>query len=255
MKKILKKEVPPSPGQGFYDFPQERNINLVPSISIKVFSVIKFLVLSTIVLLVLNVLVVLSYELGFAFPGRSNFYFDQEGNLPSYFSSFILLLSSLLLGIIAAIKRKEDDAFALHWIILAVLFFALSIDESAGFHEELIEPLGKAFHATGYLRFAWVIAGVPFVIIFCYFYFKFFMSLSKTMKILFFISGATYVLGVLGFEMIGSNLYVNTRDRNLPYMIVMTIEETLEMVGIVLFIYTLMLYIKSYFPKIKLFVE
>jgi hypothetical protein len=78
------------------------------------------------------------------------------------------------------------------------------------------------------------------------------MALSKTMKILFFVSGATYVLGAIGFEMIGGSMYINSKDMSLPYMLVMTVEETLEMTGIILFIFTLLLYLKSYAPNITM---
>ncbi|PIQ22106.1 MAG: hypothetical protein COW65_04945, partial [Cytophagales bacterium CG18_big_fil_WC_8_21_14_2_50_42_9] len=67
--------------------------------------------------------------------------------------------------------------------------------------------------------------------------------------------GAIYVLGVIGFEMIGGSIYqgsTGVRDTSLPYMVVMTIEETLEIVGMSLFIYTLLQYIKSYTPEFKL---
>ncbi len=75
------------------------------------------------------------------------------------------------------------------------------------------------------------------------------------MKILFFVSGATYVLGAIGFEMIGGSLYINSKDMSLPYMLVMTVEETLEMSGIILFIFTLLLYLKSYAPKVNLYLK
>jgi hypothetical protein len=244
-----------SPGQVIYDTSQEKRSDYIPAISIKVSSILKVLAFATVVLLVLHILVVLSYQLSFEFRGWSKFYFDREGNLPSYFSSFILALSSLLLGIIGAIKRKVKDSFALHWIILSIIFLVLSVDEMVSFHEALIDPLRHKFNLSGYLRFPWVIAGGIFVIFFCISFLKFFMALPKTMKILFFVSGATYVLGAIGFEVIGASLFVSTDDRNLPYMILMTIEETLEMIGIVFFIYTLMRYLKTYYPKIKLYVE
>lgn len=58
-------------------------------------------------------------------------------------------------------------------------------------------------------------------------------------------SGMIYLIGVLGFEMIGSFL-VRTGDiklHGISYGLISTLEETLEMIGLILFIYTLMIYI------------
>ena len=39
----------------------------------------------------------------------SRFNLDVEGNIPTYFSTMILLFSAILLGTIALIKKKESD--------------------------------------------------------------------------------------------------------------------------------------------------
>jgi hypothetical protein len=142
--------------------------------------------------------------------------------------------------------------------MLACIFLMLSLDEAVSLHEYLIEPLRHKFQLSGYLRFPWVILGGLFVLVFAFSYLKFFLALPKNMKVLFFTSGFIYVLGVIGFEMIGGSLYVAFDDfseNSLPYMVVMTIEETLEMCGVVFFIFTLLHYLKAYKPTFKLAVE
>jgi len=227
-------------------------------ITVNVSSIITYLVIATIGLVLLNLLVVLSYQMDFKFPARDKFYFDREDSLPTYFSAILLLISAAVLSFIAVIKRKDKDKFKNHWIGLALIFLALSIDESVSFHEFLIEPLRAKFELTGFLRFPWVIAGGIFVLIFGISYLRFFLALSNKMKVWFFSSGAIYVLGAIGFEMIGGSIYQGAsgvQDTSLPYMIVMTIEETLEMTGICLFIFTLLLYIKTYSSKINLSIQ
>ena len=228
------------------------------AVKINIPSLSKYLMIVIGLLVVLNILVVISYQLGIEFPARDKFYFDREDSLPTYYSALLLFGSALVLSIIAFLKRKEKDSFAVHWTILSFIFLALSIDEAVSFHEYLIEPLRANFQLDGALRFPWVIAGGLFVLVFVFSYLKFFLALSKNMKILFFMSGAIYVLGVIGFEMIGGSIYkgsTGVSDKSLLYMVVMTTEETLEMLGISLFIITLLKYIKSYTPKLKLYFD
>jgi len=237
---------------------QNKTTKAKPSITIKAFSIVKYLVITAIILVVLNMLVIVSFQLGMDFPGTHRFYFDREMNLPSYFSSIIILIASFLLSIIAVIKRKEKDNFAKSWVILAIIFLFMSIDESVVFHELLIEPINNKFHLPTFLRFSWVIIGGIFVLVFTVSYLRFFFSLPKTTKILFFISGATFILGAVGLEMLGGYFYVKFDDfseRSLPYMISVTLEESLEMSGILIFIFSLLHYLKSYAPKFTLSIE
>ncbi|CAN5805319.1 hypothetical protein BH24BAC1_BH24BAC1_09280 [soil metagenome] len=144
---------------------QNKEPEMNPSVTIHASVLFKYLLLALGVLFVLHILVVLSYQLGFPFRGHTKFYFDREGNLPTYFSTLILFLSSSLLALIAALKRKANDFFAKHWTILAIIFLGLSIDEAVDFHKGLIEPLRNTFHLSGLLNFSWVIAGGIFVIL------------------------------------------------------------------------------------------
>ena len=50
----------------------------------------------------------------------------------------------------------------------------------------------------------------------------------------------------MGMEIPGGYLASTTGMQSVPYLIVMTIEESLEMLGIVVFIHALMSYIKIY---------
>lgn len=207
----------------------------VPVITLKASAVLKCLVLAIAILVVLHVLVMLSYRMEFGFPAREKFNFDRESSLPTYFNALLLLMSAFLLSLIAVLKRRDRNAFAIHWAVLAVIFLALSVDESVSFHELLIEPLRLKFNLTGFLRFPWVIAGGVFLLVFLVSYLRFFLALSHKMKFWFFISGFTFVMDAVGFEMIGGYMFTEYNDvseRSLPYVIVMTIEETLEMTGV-----------------------
>ena len=229
-----------------------------PTVKVNIYAILKFFVITAFILLILNLVVIMSYKMHFKFPDKFNF--DREDSVPTYFSALILLISASILGLIAFLKRKEKDSFAIHWMTMSLIFLGLSIDESVSFHEILTEPFRSNLQLSGFLRFSWVIPVGIFVIFFCISYLKFFLALPKKMKVMFFVSGAVYVFGALGLEMIGGSIYkgdgsLDVTEQSLTYMLVTTTEETLEMTGILLFIYTLLQYIKAYNPKIKLSVN
>jgi hypothetical protein len=68
----------------------------------------------------------------------------------------------------------------------------------------------------------------------------------------FVLAGAIYIGGALGMEMI-DGLYASLYgEKNLTYAFLTTIEETLEMLGIVVFLHTLLTYLKRYVTTIRI---
>jgi hypothetical protein len=179
------------------------------------------------------------------------FYVDNDVSVPNYFSSVMLLLSSALLGLIAKFKNRRRDAFARHWICLAVIFLFLSIDETVGFHESFVGRLRESFHATGIFYFAWVIPAIPLVLIFALSYLKFLVQLPGRTRYRIALSGMVYVGGALGMELLGGWYYQLYRGSGIGYAILVTVEETLEMSGLVLFIFALFDYIATELKEVR----
>ncbi len=73
---------------------------------------------------------------------------------------------------------------------------------------------------------------------------KFIQSLPIKTKTLFLLAGFVYVTGALGMELIGGYI-ADSYGYNTVYGIVSSIEEILEMLGIVIFIYGLLSYLQS----------
>src|SRR3982751_4790319 len=71
---------------------------------------------------------------------------DGECNIPSWFSSCLLLVCALLLALIAAAQRQRPKAWFGHWLALALIFGFLSLDETAQLHELSIAPIRTSFH-------------------------------------------------------------------------------------------------------------
>jgi hypothetical protein len=170
-------------------------------------------------------------------------FLDYEANIPTWFSSSILLMAALLLGVIAVAKRRLSDPFALQWGILAALFLYLSLDEAAIIHEMAIMPLRMAFQLGGIFYYGWVIPALVAVLILLWLYRKFLSHLPPPTRIGFIIAGVVYVGGAVGVEVI-SGLYAEQYGEvGIVYDLIITCEEVLEMLGIVLFIYALLSYL------------
>ncbi|WP_373517304.1 hypothetical protein [Pricia sp.] len=168
-----------------------------------------------------------------------------EGNIPAYYSSTTILFASFLLGFISLFRKINGLSYSL-WLILSIIFFYLSIDEAVQLHERVGVIIDNNFNLKGYLSWGWVIPyGVLFIIFATVYYFRFLPQLSKKIFWLFIISGAIYVFGAIGVEMLGAKNYHSDDFSEVTHAICYSIEEGLEMIGIALFIYTLLLYIKE----------
>ena len=173
------------------------------------------------------------------------FALDHEWNIPTYYSSLALLFCSILLAIIAFSHKNEKNKFYLYWTVLAIIFFLLSLDESLQFHEQTIGRLRNLFDLSGIFYFAWVIPGIIFVFIFGLFFIKFLLNLDRKLRFLFIVSSIIYVCGAIGMELT-SGWYASTHGvENFSYAILTDIEESLEMIGILVLIHTLQSYISS----------
>ena len=173
------------------------------------------------------------------------FHVAEEANIISWFSSLLLLFSALLLAVIAREKKIHADTYRRHWTFMSIMFFYIALDEAAAIHEITIKPLRLFFGAGGFFYFSWVILAIPILLLLALLYFRFVFSLPNNTRNEFILAGSIYILGALGMEMIGG-YFLKTKVGGLDvYPFCVTIEEFLENVGIVIFIYSLTSYIKS----------
>jgi hypothetical protein len=178
----------------------------------------------------------------------------QENNAPTFYSSFTLLACSALLAFVALAARTSDRKFLLHWIVLAVGFAYLSYDEFAQLHEKVavyFEDL-KLVAAEGFLKYLWVIpygiaatfVGLAFI--------PFLLHLPRPIARLFVASGAVYLVGAIGFEMITGKLGGMQLGGFAVGVIMPCLEEGFEMGGVALFIYSILRYIRDYVGPLQL---
>lgn len=171
---------------------------------------------------------------------------DYERNIPTAYSVLALLLSSILLGAIAHTKNLDSDRYKKHWKILSFIFLYMALDEAVQVHEQLINPMRALLNATGFLYFTWIVPIGCLVAIFLLSYTKFLFHLPTSTRNLFVTASVLYIGGAIGMEMLGGYQAYTSGTYNLSYLIIVTFEELLEMLGIVIFIHALMSYINKY---------
>lgn len=174
------------------------------------------------------------------------FYVDDEANVPTWYSSMTLLLAAALLLLIATTVRSRGDRTWRQWAALSAVFAALSLDEVAQIHELLIAPLrGRVGGADGYLYYPWVIPGAIFALAVAVAFARFLYRLPATTRTLFIVAGLVYVGGALGVETITARLDFEYGPADIAYVVAATLEETLEMAAIVVFLHALIAYLRQ----------
>lgn len=180
------------------------------------------------------------------------FKLNQENNIPTYFTVLLIVTAAFLLFLIAIICAKKNAPYLSKWVILAVGSLYLAFDEAFQVHETFSGIVGNASEHSGYgiFYFSWVIIGIPVVLLLFLFFGRFLFNLPKRTRNHFLIASIIYLTGCLGFEMIGgwyAELYGET---NLSYNLIATVEESLEMAGMIFFIWSLLQYLADNYQEV-----
>ena len=188
---------------------------------------------------------------GTALKDLRHFSLDSEHSLPAWYESATMLASAGLLTILAALARHDDPRNRLPWMLLAIIFLLMSIDELVAFHEGSMRPLREAFHLTGIFYFLWVIIAAPLLVALAIYFVPFMLRLPRPTAVRFFIAGAIFVSGAFGMEFIGG-YYVSFAGYDyLPYRIASTCEESLEIIGMTLFLSSLLRHLAEVAPVLQ----
>ena len=177
---------------------------------------------------------------------------SEEGNLPAWFAATSLLLAAALLAITWRSVRAAGERHARHWGFLALIFLFLAVDEAASIHELFIVPLRELLSTEGAFLFAWVIPYGIAVIFVALAYVRFMLALPRRIALLIAGAGALYVGGALVMEMVTPWVYEWTFEMSLPKFVMLIFEETLEMLGVAIFVYALLVHLAMRGVRVEL---
>ncbi|PSB10903.1 hypothetical protein C7B62_07695 [Pleurocapsa sp. CCALA 161] len=181
---------------------------------------------------------------------------DLEMNLPTWYSALMIAFCAILCKIIATGKKQQGDRYTKDWQLLSLIFWFLAIDEIVSIHEIFIIPeVSQALHLPKFLYSAWVIPGTIFVVWFVRRYSKFIYHFPPKSRLHFILAACIYVGGALVMEMVGSYIAQSLTQQNIIYALSTSVEECLEMSGVVMLIYALIYYLGQWVHQLDLQIE
>lgn len=176
-----------------------------------------------------------------------------EHNIPTYFSSINLLITSLLLYSVVRLNEAKGLPPDTAWQTLSVGFLFMSVDEFVDARLVLTNLAewffnGELMAAVPVLSVAWTIPALLIVIVLFFYFVPFLMRLPRRYLGHFLFAGFLFVLAAIGFETLQGHHVPNMNgSRDLYFSFLVTVEEFLEMFSILYFQYFLISYIEHTF--------
>ena len=181
---------------------------------------------------------------------------NHEENLPTWFSASLMLISGILLATIAMLKRTQGAGYVAHWAFLSFVFCLGSVDEVAQVHEATMAPLRGALDVGGFLYFAWVIPGGIALLVLGIAYLGFLRALPAWTRNRVLLGAALFISGGFGLELVGGSYREALgAHKTTGYQLLTTAEETLEMLGLVVFIHALISYVGREFGEVRVSID
>lgn len=176
------------------------------------------------------------------------FSLSGEYTFPSLFSTLILWFSAGLLWFIGTREKSRAGKASFYWKALSLVFVFLGLDELLTIHENFarIEPVLSRYIYVFSRFMYWTVAYGFLVILFVFFFSRFYLRLPSPFKIRFGIAAFLYVGGAIGMELAGAWF---TKTYAMPAVsrgLFAAAEEGMEMTAVVLFIRALLLYIHQH---------
>lgn len=197
------------------------------------------------------------------------FYLDAENNVPTFFSSFLLLFAALLFALITTLKRRQAASHVLQWGTLSLGLALLAVDEVASIHEKLIRPMRELMggDTPTVFYYGWVAPALVLLFGIGLFLLGFLAHLPKEVRRRFLAAAILYLGAAVGMEMIEGRYEAsrhvpylpytefNQQIPDFPYSAMITIEEGVEMIGIIVLIWSLLGYIAENYGEVRLRVD
>ena len=174
------------------------------------------------------------------------FNLDTERNVPSFFSTGLIMLCG---GAMAAIGQRVEGMDRWAWQGLALVFALLAADELVSLHERITEPLRGTLHTTGLLYFAWILPYGTATLVLGLVYFRFLLRLPSSLRNRMVVAGVIYIGGAVGIEAVEGAYLERVHDvHDLTFELLASLEESMEMAGMILLLRALMAHLGRISP-------
>lgn len=163
-----------------------------------------------------------------------------EISLPTWWQQSQVLAAAALCVLIGGTVGEDPGRQRRRWMVLGAILVYVSLDEGTQLHEGLTDPTRRALDlGSGLLTFAWVIPAAGALALFGIVYARFWWGIPSRPRTLMAVGGLLFVAGAVGVEMVGG-WYREEYGADRGYELIVAIEEGLEMVGISVFVLSLL---------------
>jgi len=214
----------------------------------------RLLIVATLTMAVLGVVARLVIDGAPGSPGAhalALFNSSAEQTVPALFSGLLLLGCAAGAALLARGAERQDP-HRRRWAALAVIFGLVATDEVIAVHERFIEPLREGLGTGGPLFYAWVIPGALAVAALGLAFRGLLAALDVRVRRRALLAAALFVSGALGLEAVAGALVDEHGEGALAPHLVSVAEETLEMLGALLFLDVLLGLLGARSPRVGL---
>jgi hypothetical protein len=169
---------------------------------------------------------------------------DREHNIPTWWSSVLLMMGGLLAGLAAVEARQRRSRAAPRWILLSLLLALASLDEILSLHEQM-SPLMRAHFAaiSQVVRHAWVVPGILIAGLAAVALLPLLRDVSPRVRAWMIGAAAVYCSGALGMELLDGLSRPGREETSILHLAFPTVEELLELAGASLIIGMLLVHL------------
>jgi hypothetical protein len=172
------------------------------------------------------------------------FSLNVEKNVPSFFTTCLWLINAMLFLMIWK-TRSDQHGRRWTWLLLAWLFCFFAIDEYFSMHEPLAPYLRSVLHASGIFYYAWIIPYGIGVMGLAWCVVPVLWKLDNRARFWFIAAAITFISGSIGLEMMEGWYFEMVKQKDDIYFIMMSVEESMEMIGLVMLVYASLLLLEK----------
>lgn len=176
--------------------------------------------------------------------------FDTERNVPTIFSGMLHFTASFFLALIA-FSRLTIKNRRWFWTSISFVFFFLGVDEILVLHEKVAGNIGT-IEEKGTFLYNWSLVYGAGILVLFFTFLRPLLSLPGKTLFRFLFAGFVFVFGAIVLEGIAGNIIFqrglapqNVKTEPIIFILA-TFEELFEMLGVTLFIYALLDFMKNY---------
>lgn len=183
---------------------------------------------------------------------------DREVAIPTWFNGSLFLASAALAAASGHVSANRGGS-AREWRIVAAALLLASIDEVAAIHDKLTSPMASVPGlGEGLLRRAWIVPVALVVAVLVLFLRRWLQSLPSRTRSLFLLSAIAFGAASIGLEAVGGaymDVDPSGRRYDLTHLLLGTLEETVELAAISLFLLAALAHLRDQLAGDPLSVE